>query len=341
MWSKFSFLLVVSESAYRLAALWQVIGPERVDGGQALGCRCWDRGTHLPFTEADSSAAFQPGVGAHPGKDTGPLRDRKLSSAGKWYGWFLEVVFSPERHCAPASAAPPHRGGGAPRRWGLPGSYRGRRLSWVIARAGPRGLFVCAAPSRAASAVSADWGCSSDLGWPPAQRSHAVAVPLRVRHCPCADMRLATARTRCMRRLWPSRSCWAASGVVGAAARTGTRARTGREGEVPSQLSGLYRVASLLCPRTNSFGERSPGGASGATARRRPPGGAWQAGPRPGWRAASGGLGGRLPLRVVPGAEDATAGRESCLDHYPNGSLQNVNNLSSVQVSTSQKPNKL
>lgn len=38
MWSKFDFLLVVSESAYRLAALWQVIGPERVDGGQALGC---------------------------------------------------------------------------------------------------------------------------------------------------------------------------------------------------------------------------------------------------------------------------------------------------------------
>lgn len=78
---------------------------------------------------------------------------------------------------------------------------------------------------------------------------------------------------------------------------------TGREGGYPAD-SGLHRVASLLCPHTLTASENAPQGGrlwsnrlAGAL-----PGGAWRAGPRPsGEGAATGGLGGRLPLRVVPG----------------------------------------
>lgn len=109
----------------------------------------------------------------------------------------------------------------------------------------------------------------------------------------------------------------------------GTRARDRARGRVPSRLSGLHRVASLLCPRTLTASENAPQG--GRLWSNRPagalPSGAWRAGPRPsGEGAASGGLGGTFATASRLRAESATAGRESCLDHL-NGSLQNVNNV--------------
>ena len=78
---------------------------------------------------------------------------------------------------------------------------------------------------------------------------------------------------------------------------------TGREGGYPANCLGFTesRRFSALAPTAS---ENAPQGgrlwsnrSAGAL-----PGGAWQAGPRPsGEGAASGGLGGRLPLRVVPG----------------------------------------